>query len=234
MTTLLLVDDDACFRQMVGAVVAGRGHELLEAGRCEDGERLIRDGKPELLIVDGLLPDGDGAAWVGRLRASGVKLPVLFVSAFRNAARDPSRLQRDFGIESFLAKPTTPGLLLARIEKMLQDRVHAAAPDAVLGPDELQALEEMRRDYAARLPAVVQGIQAALEQLRSTPHDPAAQSAARRRAHDVAGTAGSFGFDALGDLCAAIEEAIASLQSGIDFALVAPLLQNLQLGVGAA
>lgn len=102
-----------------------------------------------------------------------------------------------------------------------------------LGPEELTELEEMRREYAARLPSLVRGIQDALEQLRRTPRDPAAQSVARNRAHDIAGTAGSFGFDALGDLCASIEEAVASIQAGIDFSVVAPALSRLQLCVAA-
>lgn len=98
---------------------------------------------------------------------------------------------------------------------------------ANLGPAELTELEEMRRDYAARLPAMLRGIQDALDQLRRSPRDPAAQGVARRRAHDLAGTAGSFGFEAVGEICAAMEAAIASLQSGIDFSVVAPVLCDL-------
>lgn len=103
-----------------------------------------------------------------------------------------------------------------------------------LGPAELAELEVMRQDYAARLPAMVRGIREALERLRQTPQDPGAQSVARNRAHDLAGTAGSFGFDALGEICGSIEAAIASLQSGVEFSVVAPVLCTLLRRASAA
>jgi HPt (histidine-containing phosphotransfer) domain-containing protein len=151
---------------------------------------------------------------------------VLFVSAFRKSAKDQQRIKDECGAEDFLAKPTTATALLAKVERMLQKSAPAAELQAVLRPEDLLILQEMERDYALTLPGFVAGLKTALEQLRANPRDTGLQGVARRRAHQIAGTAGSFGFARIGDACAAVEDSVALLQagSGGSFAPVAKAL----------
>jgi len=67
------------------------------------------------------------------------------------------------------------------------------------------------------LPAMVQGVVLAIDRLRATPADVELRGMARRRAHQIAGVAGSFGFDDVGEACAGIERAILRMDSSCDF-----------------
>jgi DNA-binding response OmpR family regulator len=174
---------------LVSTVIAGCGHKLIAVSSAKSAKPFLTEGGPDLVILDGLLPDADGATWLKGQRAQGMQLPVLFVSAFRKTARNQQRLKEECGVEDFLAKPTSAPALLAKVER---------------------------------------GLKTALEQLRSSPRDCGLQGVARRRAHQIAGTAGSFGFDQIGDSCATLEDALALLQAGFDFAPVAAALDSLR------
>lgn len=229
MATLLVVDDDAHFRRLVSVTLSAKGHQVLEAARCSEGNKLLRGAQPELIILDGLLPDGDGAAWIKQHRAGGLRVPVLFVSAFRKSAKDQQALVTEWGVEATLAKPVSPPDLLAKVERMLQRSPGEAGEPAALSDDEQRALAEMSRQYAHDLPGLVQGLQEAVRQLEARPREGTLQGVARRRAHQIAGSAGSFGFADIGDACARIEQAIINLQQGGDLEPVQKALQRLVL-----
>ncbi len=229
MATILLIDDDSCFRNFVSTVIAGCGHKLIEVGSARTARPFLVEGGLDLVILDGLLPDADGTKWLRSQRTQGMTLPVLFVSAFCKTLRDQERTKTESGADAVLAKPTTAPVLLAKVERMLQKSAPSQELQAVLRPEDLILLQEMEREYALTLPGFVAGLKTALEQLRSNPSDSGLQGVARRRAHQIAGTAGSFGFARVGDACAAIEDSLAVLQadSGSAFAPVAAALASL-------
>jgi CheY-like chemotaxis protein len=106
-----------------------------------------------------------------------------------------------------------------------QDRAQPAALKEECGVEDFLAKPT---SAPALLAKVERGLKTALEQLRSSPRDSGLQGVARRRAHQIAGTAGSFGFDQIGDSCATLEDALARLQAGFDFAPVAAALDSLR------
>lgn len=126
---ILLIDDDPDFRHAAHRFLRSHGHVILEAGRCQDGERLLAMHLVDFVIVDGLLPDGDGLAWVKRQRDAGMKLPVLFVSAFRKTAQEQQRLRQECGLNDFLDKPITAAALLARVERLEKQCRQASSND---------------------------------------------------------------------------------------------------------
>src|SRR5207237_10025467 len=73
------------------------------------------------------------------------------------------------------------------------------------------ALEALREAYTAELAQQLDGIALAVHQLRLAPSSAALRGVVRRRAHRVAGNAGSFGYDDIGDACARIEQGVLSL-----------------------
>lgn len=229
MATILVVDDDAHFRRLVSVTLTAKQHQVLEADRCSAGSQLLRGAKPDLIILDGLLPDGDGAAWIKQQRAGGLRAPVLFISAFRKSVKEQQALVTEWGVEATLAKPITAPELLGKVERMLQKHAGGADAPVVLSEQEQRALAEMSRQYAADLPGLVQGLQAAVRQLSAKPREAALQGVARRRAHQIAGSAGSFGFADTGDACALIEQAIINLQHGGDLEPVEKALRKLLL-----
>jgi HPt (histidine-containing phosphotransfer) domain-containing protein len=92
-----------------------------------------------------------------------------------------------------------------------------------LGEQQPEMLPETKKELAAlaasfehELPFMVQRVLIAIDQLRASPADVALRTMARRRAHQIAGVAGSFGFEPVGDACASIERAILAMGTSGD------------------
>lgn len=201
MATILILDDDSYFHRMAATALSARGHLVRTALRCADADRLLAEMRADLILVDGLLPDGDGIGWIERLRERDATTPVLFVSSFwKNDAR-----LRKLPVAGLMSKPIGPAALASKVENALR----LAGATAELTPDALRQLEALRASYDRDLPGLLRGVREAVAQFRRNPHNAAVRGVARRRAHQVAGAAGSFGHTAVGDACAEIEEAIA-------------------------
>jgi len=84
-------------------------------------------------------------------------------------------------------------------------------------PETTEELAALTAAFERDLPAMVQGVVLAIDRLRASPADAAIRGMARRRAHQIAGVAGSFGFDAVGEACAGIERALLRMGSSCDF-----------------
>src|SRR5438067_1157065 len=67
--TVLILEDDRTTRLMLAATVANAGYRVLQAARVEEARRILAEQAPDLLIVDGLLPDGTGLDFITELRS---------------------------------------------------------------------------------------------------------------------------------------------------------------------
>ncbi|TMB27215.1 MAG: response regulator [Deltaproteobacteria bacterium] len=202
MATLLVIDDDVYFRRVVTTCLHPR-HEILQVSCLKDAETLLRDRGVDLLVVDGLLPDGDGQNFIERFRQRDTRTPILFISAFLKNHLALARLPRT----GTLHKPVLPVDLVMKVESALR----AAGVESSLSRQAQGELEALREAYTAELPQQLAGIALAVHQLRVAPSSAALRGVVRRRAHRVAGTAGSFGYDDIGDACARIEQGVLSL-----------------------
>ena len=200
MALILALDDDKYFRLFAAASLGSRGHMVLDARRCSEADEAIARGGIDLVLVDGLLPDGDGVAWIERLRKSGSQVPVLYVSSF---SKDDRRLQ-GLGVSGIVRKPIGPEVLAAKVENALRPVV----PEAELTETATEQLAVLRAAYEQELPGLLAGVREAIRQLRANPTSAPLRGVARRRAHQVAGAAGSFGFGEVGDVCAELEQSI--------------------------
>ena len=120
-TTLrvLVVEDDREIRGLLQSVLALEGFEVRSAVSLSEARALLEHQRPDLVILDLGLPDGDGgtleAACRGRQR-----LPVIVVSARQDEAQKVALL--DAGADDYLVKPFGVGELLARIRVALRHR----------------------------------------------------------------------------------------------------------------
>jgi two-component system nitrogen regulation response regulator NtrX len=135
VATVLVVDDEANLRRMIGAVLAAEGHVVREA---PSGEGAVADAAatpPDAVLLDLTMPGGmDGLATLERLRAAHPDLPVVMMSG-RAGLADAVRATR-LGAVNFLEKPLTPeGVLLAvnAALELARARREAAALRADLG-----------------------------------------------------------------------------------------------------
>ncbi len=80
MPCVLVVDDDAVVRDGLRAMLEALGLEVLEAGTLKEAEMVSSLYEPALLLVDGILPDGNGIEWVSTLRNEGLRSEVVLMS----------------------------------------------------------------------------------------------------------------------------------------------------------
>ena len=124
---VLMIDDDAVLAGMVAEYLGTRGLSVTTAGTLEQGETLLKRGGFDVLILDAMLPDGDGfdlcKSW--RQRSS---LPILMLTARGDEVDRIVGLE--LGADDYLPKPFNPRELLARLRALLRRSQMGAAASA--------------------------------------------------------------------------------------------------------
>ncbi|MDH4059820.1 MAG: response regulator transcription factor [Aquincola sp.] len=129
---LLLIDDDARLTAMVGDYLRGAGFTVDVAHTLADGRERLQHGNFDALLLDLMLPDGDGLDFTRGLRADARtrRLPLLMLTA-RGEPMDRI-VGLELGADDYLGKPFEPRELLARVKALLRRAQPEAAADDVL------------------------------------------------------------------------------------------------------
>jgi len=124
-----MIDDDARLAAMVRDYLATFGFLVDVAGDVAGGVAAVRENAADLLILDLMLPDGDGLDLCRRLRAEGVGMPILMLTA----KGDPIErvIGLEIGADDYLPKPFEPRELLARVKALLRRAQGAPATQAL-------------------------------------------------------------------------------------------------------
>ena len=115
---ILVVDDDDSIRELLGMALRHVGFEVELAAACLDARNMIERNTPDLMVLDVMLPDGDGIDFCKRLRAGGLRSSVLFLTA-RDTTEDKVR-GLTVGGDDYLTKPFSLEELVARIRAILR------------------------------------------------------------------------------------------------------------------
>lgn len=233
--TVLLVDDDPKFRELATPALEARGLRVLQAGFARDADRVLLSEIPSVLVVDGLLPDMDGATWLSRLPAEHRRIPVVFVSAFFRTFKDYERITRSLGAQLVLRKPIAAEVLADQVLGLLDRTEPEAKAQAATADASAQsaAFAALAADYLKELPGKLDELTRALAAARDGGCGPAALREARTLAHRLSGTAGAYGFPAAGEAAARVEDhLVAALEGGA--ALGASEVDSLLQGVARA
>ena len=114
---ILVVDDEPALRMMVQEILTQAGYAVCLAGSCREALTQWAQIHPDAILLDVMLPDGDGFSLLGQLRQQG-DVPVLFLSA---RDEDEARLRGlGLGADDYITKPFEPEEVLARIEAALR------------------------------------------------------------------------------------------------------------------
>lgn len=119
---ILIVDDDPKVRGFVSQGLAQHGIESVGAGDGEEAARTLETlaNKPDLILLDVMMPGRSGVEFLQDLRAKGSEIPVIFVTAKR-AVEDRVQGLRT-GADDYILKPFEFDELLARIEAVVRRR----------------------------------------------------------------------------------------------------------------
>ncbi|MFF0378057.1 response regulator transcription factor [Actinoplanes missouriensis] len=144
---ILVVEDDAAVRDSLARTLRFEGYQVESAGDGHAALDAVRAGEPDAVILDVNMPGMDGLEACRRMRADGVVLPVLMLTARDTVGDRVAGL--DAGADDYLVKPFALQELLARIRALLR-RSALTAPAAAAEPDDLLAFADIRLDPRTR------------------------------------------------------------------------------------
>jgi len=118
--TILVVDNDPLVRQSILELLVRCGFAVREADSCASGIAAFRGQRPDLVLVEQRLPDGDGVQLIGQLRATDPDVPCVVLSDHGTIDLAVQAVKE--GAENFITKPIKSGLLEALIPRLLQQQ----------------------------------------------------------------------------------------------------------------
>ena len=127
-TTILVVDDEAPIRDMISMALEVAGYQCLQAANAQGAHSLIIDERPDLVLLDWMMPGTSGIELVRRLKRHELtaRLPVIMLTA---KSDEDNKIQGfDSGADDYITKPFSPRELLARIKALLR-RSGSDAPE---------------------------------------------------------------------------------------------------------
>lgn len=122
MATILIVDDNSANRAFLISLLGYQGHELIEAADGAEGLERAREGRPDLVITDILMPRLDGYGFVYQLRAdpSIAHTPVIFSTAAYHE-REVGQIAAACGVAHVITMPSDPAAVLDAVGAALGD-----------------------------------------------------------------------------------------------------------------
>jgi two-component system, OmpR family, KDP operon response regulator KdpE len=129
MHRVLIIEDEPAIRTVLRVLLEAQGYRCVEADTALRAEIEARSHKPDLLLVDLGLPDGDGLKVIRRVRAWS-QVPIVVLSARTMEEQKIAAL--DAGADDYVTKPFSSPELLARLRAALRRDVRGAGPEALL------------------------------------------------------------------------------------------------------
>jgi two-component system, OmpR family, response regulator RegX3 len=127
--TILLIEDEAAISEPLAAALSREGFDTVVAGTAESGLELFDKRAPDLVLLDVMLPDGDGRDVLRRIRETS-RTPVVMLTA-RGEEMDRV-LGLELGADDYVTKPFSAAELAARVRAVLRRTRETVAPSEAL------------------------------------------------------------------------------------------------------
>ncbi|MDX5297656.1 MAG: phosphate regulon transcriptional regulator PhoB [Gammaproteobacteria bacterium] len=118
--TVLIVDDEAPIREMIAVALEMADYDYLEAADAREAHALIIDRKPDLILLDWMLPGTSGIELARRLKREEptAEIPIIMLTA---KAEEDNKVQGlEVGADDYITKPFSPRELVARLKAVLR------------------------------------------------------------------------------------------------------------------
>ncbi len=119
-TKILIIEDEAPIRQLLRVALEPAQYEVMEAENTELAHKKIAQRRPDLILVDWMLPGTSGVNFTRHLKSeeSTRNIPIIMLTA---RAEESNKLQGfEAGVDDYITKPFSPRELLARIKSVLR------------------------------------------------------------------------------------------------------------------
>ena len=118
--TVLIVDDEFAIRDMLRMALEVVDYRCLDTDNIRDAYQMIVDERPDLVLLDWMLPEGSGLELLRRLKRNDAtrEIPVIMLTA--KTAEDNIIQGLDVGADDYITKPFAPRELIARIKALMR------------------------------------------------------------------------------------------------------------------
>ena len=116
---ILVVDDDLDTLRLVGLMLQRQGYQILAASNGMQALTLAQAEKPNLILLDVMMPDVDGYEVTRRLRSNPVTAPIPIIMFTAKTLVDDKVMGFESGVDDYLTKPTQPRELFAHVKAVL-------------------------------------------------------------------------------------------------------------------
>src|SRR5579862_5094859 len=142
MSRILIIEDEAPMRTALKDVVEAEGYRALTAADGESGLKRAIEEKPDLILLDIMMPRLDGYAVCAELRRLASPVPILMLTA--KGQVDDRVVGLDAGADDYLVKPFSTEELLARVRALLRrvQRQTRAATTLTLGDARIDLVKQ--------------------------------------------------------------------------------------------
>ncbi|MEJ2257896.1 MAG: phosphate regulon transcriptional regulator PhoB [Woeseiaceae bacterium] len=127
---ILIVEDEQAIREMIAFHLSRAGYETMEAVNCREARELIADDRPDLALVDWMLPDSSGLELTRMLKRDEDYRDLAIIMLTARAEERDKISGLDGGADDYITKPFSPRELVARIQAVLR-RAGAPADEIV-------------------------------------------------------------------------------------------------------
>jgi two-component system OmpR family response regulator len=141
---VLVVDDEPNIRELVQVALKFHGCSVTTAGTGKDALRQAEADRPDLIVLDVMLPDMDGFEVCRRLRAAGNEVPVIFLTARDTSSDTVTGLA--LGGDDYVTKPFSVESLVARVRAVLRRASRTAQGDQHDGDSEILRAGDIELD----------------------------------------------------------------------------------------
>jgi two-component system phosphate regulon response regulator PhoB len=128
---ILVVEDEPAIQELIAVNLEHAGHRVQRAGTAAEADALIREIKPDLILLDWMLPDVAGTVLARKLRADARSkdIPIIMLTA---RAQEQDKIEGlDAGADDYITKPFSPKELMARIKAVLRRRAPQLTDDLI-------------------------------------------------------------------------------------------------------
>ena len=124
-TTILYVEDNADNRTLVRRILLSQDYSLLEAVNASDALNILKNERPDLILMDINMPDMDGYTLTAKIRSMPgfERVPILALTA--NVMRGDKEKTLEAGCDGYIQKPLDIDQLIREVERFLSRRTNA-------------------------------------------------------------------------------------------------------------